>query len=57
MKYFITLSVIFLIFIFFAFPDLSFGRQLGLSCIFGFFSLQLLGIEEKLKDIKNKLNE
>ena len=55
MKYFITLSIIFLIFILFAFPDLSFGRQLGLSCIFGFFNLQLASIEQILTDIKKKL--
>ena len=57
MKYFISFTIIFFIFILFAFPDLSFGRQLGLSCIFGFFADILAHIEYKLEEIKKKLYE
>lgn len=52
MKYFITLTIIFLIFILFAFPDISFLRQLGLSCIFGSFAYLLVCIEHQLYEIK-----
>ena len=57
MKYFITLTIIFLIFILFAFPDISFKRQLGLSCIFGSFAYLFVCIEHQLYEINMKLKK